>query len=364
MDTPQVVIGESRLNRNIEDMSKLARRAGVALRPHVKTHKLPEIARRQLAAGAVGITVAKLGEAEVMAAYGVADIFIANQIVGAEKMARLFALAQRVNLAAGVDSQAGVRMLAEAAEQFGLGPQRPFEILIEVDSGLRRCGVEPGSALVALAEAAAGFPSLHLRGIFTHAGHAYGAQNKEELDSIGRYEGEIMAGSANILRQAGIPIEVVSVGSTPTVGISALVPGVTEIRPGNYVFFDAVQLALGVIPDADYCALRVLSTVISHPASNRWVIDAGSKTLSLDKGAHGSSGVPGHGLVVGHPDLQIVRLSEEHGIIEGEDASLAIGDVVEIIPNHACTVVNLFDELIVNGEVPQVWPVAGRGKNK
>ena len=364
MDTPQVVIDEFRLNQNIEDMSRLARQAGVELRPHVKTHKLPEIAHRQLAAGAVGITVAKLGEAEIMVHHGIKDIFIANQIVGAEKMARLFALAHKVKLSVGIDSIAGLRSLAQAAGQFGFGPASPFEVLIEIDSGLHRCGVEAGEPLVALAKAVAEYPALRLHGIFTHAGHAYGAKDRTELVRIGQQEGEIMVASAGLLRQAGIPVDVVSVGSTPTVGISAHVPGVTEIRPGNYVFYDTMQLALGVIPNPDYCALRVFSTVISHPAPHRWIIDAGSKTLSLDKGAHGSTGVTGHGLIIDHPQVQIIRLSEEHGVVEGEDPALGIGDLVEIIPNHACTVVNLFDEIVFSGEAKQIRPVAARGKNR
>lgn len=380
MDTPRIVIYEPQLDANIVNMAGLAQKAGVKLRPHIKSHKLPQLAHRQLAAGACGITVAKLGEAEVMADHGIRDIFIANELMGPEKFARLAVLAPKVKLAVGVDSPEGVKALAEGIRERGSFHGRPAEgkdgqedsrpgsgvldVLIEVDSGLRRCGVEPGRDVVRMAQAISRFENLHLRGIFTHAGHAYGAASRDELEQIARTEGNVMAESARDLRQEGFEIEVVSVGATPTVAISAFVPGVTEIRPGNYVFYDAMQLALGVIPSVDTCSLRVRSTVISHPAPDRWVLDAGSKALSLDKGAHGHSGVEGHGIILGQPDLRLVRLSEEHGVAEGE-ASLNVGDVVEIVPNHACTVVNLFDEVEVWNESGYVvWEVAARGKNR
>ena len=359
MDTPRIVIDERRLDTNIEDMAVMARKAGVALRPHIKSHKLPQVAHKQLAAGACGITVAKLGEAEVMAEHGIKDIFLANEVMGSEKFERLSALARRIRLAVGVDSLEGAQALAE-----GIRAHTSLDVLIEVDSGLRRCGVEPGREVVSLAQEISRLENLHLRGIFTHAGHSYGAADRAELEKIALAEGKVMVESARELRQAGIDIEVVSVGATPTVAISAFTPGVTEIRPGNYVFYDAMQLALGVIPSIEYCSLRVYSTVISHPAPNRWVLDAGSKALSLDKGAHGHSGVEGHGIIIGQPKLRIVRLSEEHGVAEGE-SMLQVGDVVEIVPNHACTVVNLFDEVEVwQGLQRQVWEVAARGKSR
>ncbi len=359
MDTPRIVIDERRLDTNIEDMAVMARKAGVALRPHIKSHKLPQVAHKQLAAGACGITVAKLGEAEVMAEHGIKDIFLANEVMGSEKFERLSALARRIRLAVGVDSLEGAQALAE-----GIRAHTGLDVLIEVDSGLRRCGVEPGREVVSLAQEISRLENLHLRGIFTHAGHSYGAADRAELEKIALAEGKVMVESARELRQAGIDIEVVSVGATPTVAISAFTPGVTEIRPGNYVFYDAMQLALGVIPSIEYCSLRVYSTVISHPAPKRWVLDAGSKALSLDKGAHGHSGVEGHGIIIGQPKLRIVRLSEEHGVAEGE-SMLQVGDVVEIVPNHACTVVNLFDEVEVwQGLQRQVWEVAARGKSR
>ncbi|MHB1652870.1 MAG: alanine racemase [Desulfitobacteriaceae bacterium] len=360
------MIDYQRLENNLSEMVDLARRAGVALRPHVKSHKLPPLANLQMAYGAVGITVAKLGEAEVMAEHGIQDVFIANQIIGEEKWSRLFALADKIRLAVGVDSQEGVRDLALAAERlWGQGHPRILDVLIEIDSGLHRCGIEPGPELIQLAREVKSFNALHLRGIFTHAGHAYGARDRMELERIGREEGEIVARAAEELRRMGIPIEVVSVGSTPTVGLSAFVSGVTEIRPGNYVFYDAMQLTLGVIPDVERCALRVFSTVISHPSPQRWVIDAGSKTLALDQGAHGHAGVQGYGLIHGRPRLKIVRLSEEHGIVEGNDSTLRIGDVLEVIPNHACTVMNLFDQVDVrNRNGIEIWTIAARGKNR
>ncbi len=361
-DTPVAVVDLDKLEKNIEQMAALCRARGIALRPHIKSHKIPEIALAQLKAGAIGITAAKLGEAEEMARAGVKDIFIANQITGPAKLKRLAALAAGIKLSVGVDSWRNARELDQIARETGL----VLDVLVEIDTGLHRCGLEPGPQVIELAKKLRERPSLHLKGIFTHAGHAYGARGPAQVEEIGRDEGQVMAQLARQLKAAGTPVEVVSVGSTPTARHAAQVPGVTELRPGNYVFYDAIQLALGVAAVGN-CALTVRATVISRPAPDRAVIDAGSKALNLDKGAHGASLVRGFGIVLGRPGLTIERLSEEHGILALDPAEiLDVGDVVEIIPNHACTVINLFDTVLGTrkGKAAEVLRVAARGKSR
>ena len=214
---------------------------------------------------------------------------------------------------------------------------------------------------MALAERLTELHNLNLRGLFTHAGHAYGATSPAEVARIGRAEGEVLVETAALLREHGITCEVVSVGSTPTAHDSGAVPGVTELRPGNYVFYDRMQVALGVASLAD-CSLTVLTRVISRPASDRAVLDAGAKTFALDRGAHGMEAVAGFGQNREH-GLIIERLSEEHGVMGVDGQAVQVGDRFRFVPNHACTVTNLAEVLIgVRGErVTEVMPVLVRG---
>lgn len=362
LDTPAVLLDLDKLEDNMEDMTVFAQKAGVRLRPHIKTHKTPEIALRQVAKGAVGITAAKLGEAEVMVKAGLKDIFIAYQLVGEKKMFRLQKLMQQARVSVAVDSMEGASLLAQAAE----GANMPIPVLMEINSGLHRCGVLPGEDALALARGVMGMPFLQFEGVFTHAGHAYGAASYEEVVQIGEEEGAAVLQAASLLRSCGIPVQTVSVGSTPTAKISGSVAGVTEVRPGNYVFYDAIQVGLGVAT-RDQCALRVEATVISRPTEDRAVIDAGSKVFSLDKGAHGRESVQGFGIITGYPHLILSGLSEEHGIIEraGKRGDLpGIGERLQVIPNHACPVVNLTDSLTLvrGGEIVGQWLVAARGR--
>lgn len=361
-DTPVVVVDLDKLETNIREMAEFAREAGVSLRPHIKSHKTVEIARKQMAAGAVGVTVAKLGEAEVMVEAGISDILIAYQVVGEVKLRRLMDLMGRATITVAVDTLPGARMLAEAAR----GRGRHVPVVVEVNSGLDRCGVLPGEETLCLVRQLLELPELIFKGLMTHAGQAYGASSPRQVAEIGRHEGEVMVATAGLLRKSGIPVETVSVGSTPTVKTSGRVKGVTEIRPGNYVFYDAIQHGLGVAP-LERCALSVLATVISRPAPGRAVIDAGSKTFALDKGAHGTAVVQGFGVVKGLPGWQLTRLSEEHGILEDAakmEREPEAGEVLEIIPNHACPVVNLTDRVLVvrSGKAVDEWRVAARGR--
>jgi D-serine deaminase-like pyridoxal phosphate-dependent protein len=353
LDTPVVLVELDRLERNVERMATLARTHGVALRPHVKTHKSIAIARMQVAAGAVGLTAAKLDEAEVFARAGFTDLFVAYELVTPAKLARAIALAGRVRLAFGIDSPEGIEMAAAAARDAGTR----LRVRIEIDSGLHRCGV-PADEAVALARLMAARPELELEGVFTHAGHAYAAESARELDRIGQEEADSVLRAAELIGS----VEVVSVGNTPTAARSIAKAGVTEARPGNYVFYDGMQVALGAAGPED-CALTVAATVISRPAPDRAVLDAGAKTLGLDRGAHGSSSLPHYGSVVG-TDGALARLSEEHGVLELPPSSaLRIGETVRILPNHACAVANLAaGYAVIRGDrVVDWWPVDASG---
>jgi len=352
MDTPFVQIDLEKLQRNINTMAALAAAQGTKLRPHIKAHKIPEIAQMQVEAGAVGITVAKLGEAEAMFSAGINDILIAYPLIGWEKLERVQnLLRQGCKLTLLVDSSVGALGLEKLAYPGGI------DIMVKVDSGLGRCGLQPGPELVDFVHRLGSCKHLNFRGLLTHAGHAYGCENAEAVKAVGLEEGRLMVQAANSIRNTGLPVEEVSIGSTPTARWGGSVPGVTEIRPGNYVFYDATQVALGVT-GRENCSLMVKSTVISRPGPNRAIIDAGAKVLALDKGAHGGGSVKGFGLLPS-PDWTLTRLSEEHGVLEGSNLP-EIGNVLDIIPNHACPVVNLVDTVILsNGKT---WKVAARGK--
>jgi D-serine deaminase-like pyridoxal phosphate-dependent protein len=356
LDTPALLIDLDRLEANIARMAALAQSHGVKLRPHTKTHKCPEIAKMQIAAGAAGVTCAKLGEAEATAAAGVDDILIANQIIGEQKFKRLIELSKKAKVCVAVDSVFGAKSLNAALAQFN----QTLDLVIEINCGQNRAGVLPGEEALNLAKEIAPFKQLKLRGLMTHGGHAYNQATREGIEKIGRAEGRVMVETAELLRSNGIPVETVSVGSTPTAQFCASVSGVTEIRPGTYVFYDLTQVDLFACRLED-CALTVLATVISCPASNRAVIDAGKKALTSDpRGRSGKDG--GYGLIL-EKQVAITRLSEEHGVIES-DAQFEIGEKVRILPNHACVVVNMFDEMygIRDGQVERVFEITCRGK--
>jgi len=360
-DTPVLVVDLDRLEENIRDMADFASRHSVNLRPHIKTHKTPAITRRQLAAGAVGITVAKLGEAEVMADHGIDNILVAYPLVGEVKVNRLLRLAERAKVSTVVDNLEAARFLSEKC----LAAGKRLDVLIEVNSGLDRCGVEPGQDTVDFARHIVQLEGLRLVGILTHAGHAYASRSPAEVAEIGRREGQVMVETYALMRKAGLEVATVSVGSTPTARHAGAIEGVTEIRPGNYVFYDAIQVALGVVKP-DRCALSVRATVISAVRPGRAIIDAGSKALGLDTGGHGTELLRGHGMVKGHPDVIISRLSEEHGFMDfdANRRTFNVGDIVEIIPNHACSVVNNFREMVGlrNGVVETTFDIAAQGR--
>jgi D-serine deaminase-like pyridoxal phosphate-dependent protein len=355
LETPIVVVDLDVLEANLRRMAERARETGVRLRPHAKTHKVPELGRLQLAAGAAGISLAKVGEAEVFVAAGFDDVFLAYPIVGSEKARRLLALSDRARIAVGADSIEGAASLGSVFHAAG----RRLDVLLKVDCGYHRVGVAPEKA-AATARRLAELPGIALRGVFTHAGHAYLAPARAEVEAIARDEGTILAAAAEAVRAEGLAVAEVSVGSTPTARVAMSVPGVTECRPGNYAYHDASQVSLGTCAIAD-CAMTVLATVVSVPAADRAVLDCGSKTLSSDTLRPAGFG---HGWILGRKS-RLEKLSEEHGVVRVEPGeSFRIGERVRVLPNHACVVSNLHDRVILaRGEnVEGEWIVAARGR--
>ncbi len=364
VDTPALVVDRASLERNIERMQQMADGFGVRLRPHTKTHKSPHIARLQQRAGCSGISVAKVGEAEVMADAGFEDILIANQVIGREKLRRAAELMGRVRLAVLVDSREGIALLDQAFRDAGA----PIDVLIEVDTGKRRCGRSDLDEIIALADAVAEAKGLRLRGVETHEGHVpVGAASAAQLEERAIAAGRRLVEVAGALRDRGHDCTEISVGSTPAAPFTASVVGVTEMRPGTYVFNDVNQMALDQATPDD-CALSVRATVISRPAPGRAVLDAGSKSLFAERArkAFAFQDYDGFGYIREAPTARITDLSEEHGVVEFGPAVAfpAIGARVEVIPNHVCPAVNLHEELyLVDGEdVLEVWPIAARGK--
>ena len=363
LDTPSVIVDLGCLERNIAEMADLAREAGVALRPHIKTHKTPEIARMQLAAGAIGVTCAKIGEAEALADAGLTDFFIAHPLVTVAKARRLAALARRpgVEIATIVDSTAGIAALS----QVFAGEGDLLDVLVKVDTGLGRVGTPPGAPTVALARQITAAPGLRFAGICAHEGFSYSLPDPAARDAATRAGVETLVATARDLAAAGLRCERVSVGSTPGARAALIVPGVTEVRPGNYVFYDAMQVGLGVVP-TERCALTVLATVVSHSARDRAVLDAGSKTLTSDKGVHGMAGAANFGTILGKEGVVLHALSEEHGWLrlDPTGSDVAIGETLRLLPIHSCPVANLAEELVVvRGEqIVDRWAVAAQGR--
>ena len=357
LDTPVIAVDEALLHRNIEEMASLAQSYGVSLRPHAKTHKSPRIARLQLEAGAIGLTCAKLGEAEVFVAEGgVSDVLIAYPIVGELKIRRLLELTKRAHITVAVDTLEAARALSHGFANSG----RRLDVYIEVNTGQDRAGVRAGQEAVDLAVAIADMPGLRVSGVMTHEGHA-GFSAPEAISTVAQNAGRALVDTAERIRRLGIAITQVSVGSTPSSWFTPRVKGITEMRPGTYVFHDNNAFRHGRI-GPDRCAARVVATIVSRPAPDRAIIDAGSKALALDPSPSHS----GHGYIVGHSGTTIARLSEEHGVVllTPDEQGFNVGDRVEIIPNHICPAVNLTDELLIvrDGEIVDRWPVAARGK--
>ena len=354
LETPSVLIDLDRLERNITKMAARAREAGVALRPHAKTHKVPEIGWMQMRAGAVGLSLAKTSEAEVFAKHGFPDLFIAYPVVSPTKAERLVALSRRVKLRVGIDSIEGASVLGAAATRAG----EKLSVSLKVDSGFHRVGVPPEEA-VSIGTRIAAIAGLNLNAVFTHAGQSYHRFDPLDIQKDNATEAAIVIEAADGLRKAGVEIETVSVGSTPTSRFGFAHKGVTEARPGNYVYLDRTQVGLQTC-GYDDCAMSILATVVSVSGRERAVLDSGSKTLALDMTRPKPDG---YGLVIG-TESRLSGLSEEHGVVAvAEGDAFKVGQRVRVLPNHACVVSNLHDRVYgIRGEtVEAVFEVAARG---
>jgi D-serine deaminase-like pyridoxal phosphate-dependent protein len=365
--TPQVLIDRLRLESNIARMQAAATARKIRLRPHSKTHKSPVVAWMQIRQGAAGICCAKLGEAEVFADAGIGDIRLPYPL-HPSNADRVLALMDRARISIIVDHPVVARGWSDAMSRAG----RTLEVLAKVDVGFHRCGIDPDAPdAIAFLRDVAALPGLRFRGLLSHAGHGYHADSEDELRRTAKTEAAIHARLAAAARAAGIPIEESSVGATPTARFSLDEPGLTEMRPGNYVYLDRAQVALNVAT-LDDCAMSVMATVVSKPAAGRIILDCGSKTLSSDA-ARGFSKPEGYGAVfadleAGAPDgsLLVERLSEEHATVRVTSGSTRLqpGDRVRVLPNHACAVSNLMDQVyLVDGpQVVDTLEVAARGK--
>lgn len=346
LDTPAVLIDLDRAEANLKRAQDAANKAGIALRPHIKTHKLPLFAKKQMELGAVGITVQKLGEAEVMADAGLADLLLTFNIIGAAKLKRLKALHDRVAIRVVADSQECVGGLATTFTD----PAKPLGVFVECDTGMGRCGVQSAETAVALAQKIIGAPGLAFAGLMTYP-------------AAGKYQAaaQWLADAKAAFVAAGIDLPAITTGGTPDIWhMDEAARVATEYRPGTYIYMDRSQVAAGAASFED-CALTVLATVVSRPTENRAIIDAGSKALTSDL-----LGLVGHGYVVEYPEAKVTGLSEEHGTLDVSACATKpkIGDVIRIIPNHCCPVTNLFDRvhLIRNGNLVETVDVGARGR--
>ena len=350
LDTPALLLDLPAFERNVARMAAFFADKPAAIRPHSKSHKCPQIALRQLEAGAIGITCAKLGEAEVMAAAGIKDILVANQVSGRVKIDRATDLAGRCDLMVAVDDADNVRQLAESCVAKGV----ELRVLVEVDIGMARCGVQPGEPALDLARRVAEAPGLRLEGLMAYEGHLVMVEDPDERARKVRAAFEPLADTVALLERDGLPVPIVSGGGTGTYHITGTMPFVTELQCGSYVFMDSKYRTIQ--PDFEP-SLAVLSTVVSRPVPGRIVVDAGLKSMTIEFGW--PLPLDGEGVSVRH-------LSEEHGLLDLAASGRfdgKPGDRIRFLPSHCCTTVNLHNEfhVIQDGKVVDIWPIAARG---
>ena len=345
IDTPAILVDLDRMEANLARAQAYADGHGLALRPHIKTHRLPAFAKRQVALGAIGITCQKLGEAEVMADAGLTDILVTFNIIGAAKLERLATLHERIRIAVVADNLPAIDGYAARFTD----PDHPLEVMIECDTGAARNGVQDAGQALDLARRINAAPGLRLRGLMTYPPNAPAA--------TGRW----LAEAKRTIEAAGIAVPEVSSGGSPGLYSAHETGGLSEYRPGTYIYSDRMQVAAG-LGTLDDCALSVLLTVVSHPTPDRAVLDGGSKALAADTCA-----APGHGHIMEFPDAVVAKLSEEHAVVDVSKcaARLDVGARVRVIPNHVCVVTNLFEKvhLVRGNTVEEVLEVAARGKS-
>lgn len=362
IDTPALIIDYNIMMKNIEFMQKKADEYGVKLRPHTKTHRMPELAKLQMEAGSGGITVAKVGEAEVMAENGLKDIFIANEIVGINKLERIRELNRKINIRTGVDNKFQIDQLEEVFKNEDKG----IEVLIEIEVGENRSGIIKKEDLIDLVNHIKAKNKVILKGVFSHEGHTYNVENVDKCieESIKSQQRTIEC--ANIIKALGVDIDTISIGATPSLMHSKILPEITEIRPGTYILMDVGQGS--AIDDFEKCAATVLATIISKPTEERVVLDTGAKALTAQSRTIGICATLGNGLVKNSDNIRLSRVYDEHGLINNRDFSkkINVGDKIEIIPNHICPVCNLYEKayLVSGGNVLREVAILGRGKSQ
>ena len=355
LDTPALVIDLDIMDRNLRRIAEYTKAHGLRLRPHTKTHKVPAVGRRQLDSGAVGLTVAKVGEAEVMLGANPPDLLLAYPVFGRSKLERLMEVARKTQVTVALDNLVAARQLSEAARAANV----EIGVLAEVDAGLNRVGVSPGPELMELARGLRSLPKLRFEGIDFYPGHIRDTAERgtEQIHKLS----ELVQCILDDFRRDGIEVRVVSGGSTPSLFQSHQVKGLNEIRPGTYVYNDVNTVASGACTFDD-CAASILVTVVSTARPAQIIVDGGSKTFSSDLAAPPSV----HGRVVEAPECAFHKENEEHGYIDITRAkrSFAVGDRLHIIPAHVCVAVNLHEYVYgKRGEqVEAVWKVEGRGK--
>ena len=355
LDTPALLIDLAKMEANIETMANYFSTVNADLRPHVKTHKTPIIAHKQIAAGAIGVTCAKLGEAEAVIHAGIRDVLIANQIVGAQKIARLINLAKHSEIMVAVDNPQNIQAISEAAAAKGA----TIRMLIEVNIGMDRCGVESGKPTLELAEQIRRSPNLVFEGLMGYEGHTVAKPNRAERDTAAREAMQRLLDAKYYLEKQGIEVPIMSGGGTGTFNITGSIPEMTEVQAGSYVLMDSTYRNVEGIGEEFDCALSVLATVVSRPNPDRIIVDTGLKVLAKEFGIPQPVGVTG---------VEMTGLSEEHGKMQVSDENVALkpGDKLEILPTHCCTTVNLHDRYygIRNGIVESVWDITARGKSQ
>lgn len=357
LETPAVIVDLDVMERNLSRMADYCNKHELNLRPHTKSHKIPELARKQLESGASGITVAKLGEAEVMMNAGITDLLVAYPIVGKEKATRLAEFAEHAAVLVALDSEESAAQISVAASARGTR----VGVLAELDVGFRRCGVANEHQLLTLAQEVSSLPGLDFKGLMFFPGH-FGVPRKER-DVLREEVNELLGRVFETFDRAKVPLSIVSGGSTPTAYESHLFQGVNEVRPGMYIFNDRSTVGIGAATLSD-CALSVAVTVVSVSVSGRAILDGGSKTFSSDR--YSAEDRQGFGTVKEDSEAQLEHLTEEHGHlnIQRSCRRYRVGDRLNVIPNHVCTTVNMHDQIFgVRGEQVEVaWRVAGRGK--
>jgi D-serine deaminase-like pyridoxal phosphate-dependent protein len=347
--TPALVVEVDTMEKNIEAMRRYLAKTPCSIRPHAKTHKTPAIGHIQMKAGAIGQCCATIDEAEAMVTGGLDHIFLASQVVSPDKIRRLVGLAQQAEVIAAVDDEANLENLSEAVR----GAGHLLGVVVDIDVGMGRCGVQSIERAVELARKAYGAAGIAFRGVFGYEGHAVAIKNRDERTRVGRKANAYLVKAAETIRGAGIPVEIVTAGGTGTFDIAAEYPGITEIEAGSYIFMDSSYSKLD-LPFKQ--SLTVLTTVLSRPTEDRVVFDVGMKGISVERA------MP---IVQNHRGIEIQKLSEAHATGEITDSAVnpRPGERYNLIPSHCCTTVNLYDVMfgVRDARVEAVWPITGRG---